>query len=140
MKSLCGETTPSPLHSLSTPTPQLLFSDSILKIPSLLQNIPSVLTLDPVDQCLPGADGPQGGGIAQLPGCLDLCWNTQDESEHLCSFGHSSAHLLILSQAERVWGGGSGGVGAFCFPELLLADLTGLMSGKHSSISVSVLE
>lgn len=39
----------------------------------------------------------------QLPRCLDLCWNMQDESEHLCSFGHSSArHMMsrdLLSQS-----------------------------------------
>lgn len=36
-----------------------------------------------------------GGGLTQLLGCLDLCKNMQDESEHLCSFGHSSAYPVI---------------------------------------------
>ncbi|CAB1427800.1 unnamed protein product [Pleuronectes platessa] len=41
--------------------------------------------------------------VAQLPGFLDLCWNTQDESEHLCSFGHSSAHHMIRLLRDREW-------------------------------------
>lgn len=72
-------------------------SDSVLKIPPLLPNIPLVLTLDPEDQCLPGqmvfGEGKQGSC-----GCLDLCWNMQDESEHLCSFGHSAAHHMICRE------------------------------------------
>lgn len=83
-------------------------SDSILQIPPLLPNIPSVLTLDPPDQCLPGADGLLGGE-AQLPGCLDLRWNMQDESEHLCSFGHSCAHHMICLRRDGTgWGGEEG--------------------------------
>lgn len=85
--------------------PSTSFSDSILEIPLFLQNIPSVLTQDPADQHIPGADG-LWRGKRGYPGCLNLCWNTQDESEHLCSFGHSCAHLVIRLRQDSVGGGG----------------------------------
>lgn len=42
------------------------------------------------------------GRIAWFPRGLDLCLNTQDESEHLCSFGHSSPHRVICLRWGRV--------------------------------------
>lgn len=69
-----------------------------------------------------------GGGLAQLPECLDLLWNMQDESEHLCSFGHSSAYPVICLRS-----------GPWCSWGMMLSTTPGWSGQLQRDSSISVI-